>query len=660
MKEITLLFFLSFHIITAGAQCNPYFPSPLSDRIASYDIDLVFNHEKKSADAEQTLTWVNTSPDTITELRMYMYLNAFKNMNTTFMKGAGRYFFGEDMSLRSAEQWGWVRLDSIGRRAGRELTDRVRYIQPNDGNPDDQTVLSIPLDAGVLPGDTLVLDMTYSAKLPRTIVRSGFSKDDYFNWVHWFPQAGVYEQDEEGNWGWNCHQFQRSTEYYSDFGTYRVRIDAAEQFVIGTTGCQIGEEVRKGDRVIRTFYAEDVIDFAWVAYPYFEVVEDQWEHVGIRLLVPPEHCSLAPRFIGAVKHALTYLTEHVGEYPYTIITMVDPPVHALNTGFMEYPTLITMASFYCMPRGIRTLESLVMHEFTHQYFMAMVATNEKEEAWMDEGLTTYFEDRIMEASYPGLIKGMGYKATNRAFTRNEYVSLDHPSFGAIARPSWEIEGDYKGLIYGKTATVLHTMQGLLGTETTDEIFQTYFSRWKFKHPKARDFIDVVNEVVRKNHGNEFGPDMSWFFDQCLYGTGICDYALAQISNVREFDSHGIFDVERGGTEFRQGNNRSSFSSLITVHRLGELIFPVEIRVCFSDGSTELLKWDGKERVRDFEFTRDVRIVSAEIDPDRKLYMDTNFNNNSMTLQPKKLPIWKYALKAAFWVQNLLQTAGFLV
>ena len=660
MREITLLFFLLYQVVFVGAQCEPVFSPPLSDRTANYDIDLVFDPESKSVDAAQTLTWINTSPETIHEFRMYLYLNAFKNMNTTFMKGAGRYFFGDDMALRSAEEWGWVQIDSIGSREGAVLTDRMRFIQPNDGNPDDHTVLSITLDKAIFPGDTLVLDMTYTAKLPRTIVRSGYSKDDYFNWVHWFPQAGVYEELQDGNWGWNCHQFQRSTEYYSDFGTYRVQIDAPEQFVIGTTGCQVGQDIKIGDRVRRVFYAEDVIDFAWVAYPYFEEIADQWEHVAIRLLVPPEHRSLAPRFIGAVKNALTYLTEHVGEYPYPIITMVDPPVHALNTGFMEYPNLITMAACYGIPRGLRTVESLVIHEFTHQYFMGMVATNEKEEAWMDEGITTYFEDRIMEASYPGLIKGLGYVATNRAFTRNEYVSLDHPSYGTIARPSWEIEGDYKGLIYSKTATVLHTLQGLLGRETTDELFRTYFVRWKFKHPKAQDFIDVVNEVVADQHGNEFGENMNWFFDQCLYGTGTCDYAVAQISNERIFSGQGMFDAGRGKMEFRKGEQSNQISSSITVHRLGELIFPVELLVCFEDGNTERLIWDGKERTRAFDFTRNARIISAELDPERKLYLDTNFNNNSITLEPGKLPLWKYMLKAVFWVQGILQTVGFLV
>ena len=129
---------------------------------------------------------------------------------------------------------------------------------------------------------------------------------------------------------------------------------------------------------------------------------------------------------------------------------------------MEYPTYITLGSFRYFPKGVRTIESLVMHEFTHQYFMGMLASNEKEEAWLDEGFVTYFEDRTMEAKYGedgSMISILGMRINSSDFTRSEYIDLPDPSVGPVARPGWEITEGYKGLVYSKTATVSENIGG---------------------------------------------------------------------------------------------------------------------------------------------------------------------------------------------------------
>ena len=202
-------------------QCDPYFNEPLSIRNANYDISLTLDHNAKKIDARETLTWINTSPDTLNEMRFYMYLNAFKNSESTFLKGATS-IFDQDFSNREAHEWGWINVDSIGREGGAELTKGIRYIHEFDGNEADQTVLQVPLDQPVMPDDTLVLNMKFTAKMPKVIARSGYSKEDYFLFTHWFPQAGVYQINMDEKWGWNCHQFHRMTEFYADFGTYDV------------------------------------------------------------------------------------------------------------------------------------------------------------------------------------------------------------------------------------------------------------------------------------------------------------------------------------------------------------------------------------------------------------------------------------------------------
>jgi len=662
MKNLWLSATLFFLAQLVSAQCDPFFDPPLSARPANYKIDLTLDHTAKTIAARQTLTWVNASPDTLGELRFYMYLNAFKNTESTFLKGATE-IFGQDFTNRKADEWGWINVDSIGRQGGRDLTAGLRYIQPLDGNPLDQSVMQVPLDRPLLPGDTLVLHLKFAAKMPKIIARAGFSKDDYFLFVHWFPQAGVYQINMDGKWGWNCHQFHRMMEFFADFGSYDVTITASRHLLLGASGCLLEERDNSDGTVTRRYHVDDVIDFAWAAYPYFEIYEDKWEHVNIRLLIPPEHCSMAVRYIGAVKHSLSYLTKHVGHYPYPIITIVDPPLHALRSGLMEYPTLITVGTFYNMPTWFRNSEALAAHEFAHQYFMAMVASNEKEEAWLDEGLVTWFEDRIVDDAYGrkrSLVDFFGFQYDSRELSRLEYTGMPNPKVGIIARPSWEYVEGRKELIYSKTATSLETIRNMVGDEVMDKIIMTYFERWKFRHPKGTDFLAVLEEVSTKELGNAVGEMVLSIFKQCLYTTDVCDYAVGSIINHKTAGPTGLFDDEKGGYIFKKGRPTGGFHSEIILYREGDMIFPVDVEITFENGEKIIEKWDGVARRKVFEYSGNYRVISAHIDPGQKILLDLDLNNNSLTLEPKKSPLVRYAARAVFWIQNVLQTVSFLV
>ncbi|MEZ4950447.1 MAG: M1 family metallopeptidase [Saprospiraceae bacterium] len=632
---------------------------PHSPRNASYEMDVLLDQQQKILTADQKITWINLSPDTIYELRLYMYVNAFKNNQSTFLKDVDN-IFGNPFLKRKEEEWGWIEMNEIF-KGDEDLTSNLKYIQPDDGNEKDQTVLSVPLKNPILPGDTAIFDGNFTVKIPRLFVRVGYEKNDFYMLTHWFPQVGVYEKDKSGNWGWNCHQFFRGTEFFSDFGTYKVSITTTDNLVLGGSGC-ILEEVSNGGKKTTTFYAEDVIDFAWTAYPDYEVVEDHWNHVSIRMLVPPEHQSLAPRLIGAVKNAFEYLDKHVGPYPYNTLTMVDPPFHGLRGGFMEYPTFITGGSFYHMPEGIKSIESLMVHEFCHQYFMGMLASNEKEEAWLDEGFVTFFEDEITNTyNTPknSLIDFAGLHIGNAEMSRLEYTGMSNPSLGKTARPGWEFTGGYKPLVYAKTGTMLQTLRNIVGVETFDAILKAYFKKWKFKHPKEADFRAVADSVVIAQHGNMYGENLDWYFDPLLHGTEVCDYGIVAIENIGSLPQVGIFDKGDSKQFFAKEEQEPPFSNVI-VERKGGLIFPMELLVTFEDGSTKVLNWDGKSREHVFKIPTSVPIRSAHLDPKQKIYLDLDLNNNSLTLEKEKSAMEKYAAKFVFWLQQILLSLSWLV
>jgi len=634
----------------------------LSPRIANYTIDLTLDVENKQVDAKQEIVWKNISSAPVSELQFHLYYNAFKNSQSTFMQEGSRRGSLSNESIENCD-WGWVEVLSLIDSAGLELIGEASYIQPEDDNVNDQTVLSVPLITPVQPGESATFQMEWHSQIPKTMPRTGHNKDYYFM-VQWFPKLGVYEPaglrfaKEDG---WNCHQYHASGEYYSDFGNYDVSINVPSDFVVGASG-ELVEKVERGETTTRRYKVDDVIDFGWTASPKFAELHKQWKGVDIKLLTYPEHIECAPRYFGAVISAFEYLDKYIGAYPYPTLTIVDPPIYGIFTGGMEYPTFISSVSFCFLPTGIRTPETLVVHEFVHQYFMQMVATHEVEEPWMDEGFTTYFEGKILD-TYLGedqsTINFLGFKIGNESFNRAEFFNSANPQIAPSSTKSYEYtEGGYGNIAYNKTALWLNTLEGILGEETMMEIMKTYFEKWKFKHPCGQDFINIVNEVVRKNHGLALGENMDWFFEQALYGTDLCDYTVASITNAEVQTAAGYIDDFEDCVSEQNGTN--TYKSKVVVHRLEGMKLPVEVQVSFEDGSSQLMTWDGRDRGHTFIFDTNQKVVKAVLDPKGKLPIDKNWLNNSYVLEPDQTGARYYFSKFFLATQRALESLMVLI
>ena len=613
-------------IISSYGQCTPL-NTVQSERVADYKMKIILDHDKKMATGTAIITWRNPSPKAVKEIKMYMYLNAFKNMKSTWLRGTDGEIFGRQMADRSAEEWGYVTIDHIAINDGADLTSGIKYVHA-DGNEDDETVLLVPLPREVQSGDSIVLTVDFRSKLPKTIARSGYGENNFHLFVHWYPKLGVYEQNEVGQWGWNCHQFMQRTEFYGDFGKYDMTITCDDSFTVGASGCLIEESSTDGLQTVR-YLAEDVIDFAWCVSPELEVYEDLWEDVYIKLLLPRDHRGMADRYMMATKHALQYFDEHVGRYPYPGITIMDPPFHSLRNGFMEYPTFATAGTIYGMPSWFKGSESLAIHEFAHQFFMGVLANNEKEEAWLDEGFVTYYEDRIMEAYYgqhTSQLDVFGIKYGNSALSRQEYVSMRDHSSTAIARPGWEITGDYKGIVYSKTATMLKTLENYISVEKMDEMMRAYFDEYKFTHPRTSTFVNHADRFLKSSFSQSEANIYMSLIKACLFGSDTVDYYVEPMEE-----------------------------NVVTLNNKGALSMPVAIELITISNDTIIQKWDGASP-KIIE-TGDA-ISSVHIDPQEKLYLDLNLNNNSLKIE--KSSFSRYILKAITSVQHTLQSLSFFL
>lgn len=618
-----------------AGQCNDYADQGLSPKTANYTILADLDRVTHTATCQQSVTWTNTSPDPVGELRFYMYMNAFKSRKSTFLYGLDDVF-GRKLSDWKTHEYGAIDVTSI-RLDSLDLTAAQVYIQPNDGNIHDETVLQLTLPTAVEPGASVTLAMDFVVKLPKTIARSGYSKNDFHLFVHWFPQVGVYEVGRDGEWGWNCHQFMQMTEFYADFGDYDVTLVTDEDFVIGGTGCRVSESTADGKKRSR-FVARDVIDFGWTAYPLYEVYTDTWRDIDIELLIPAEHCMHVPRYLRTVKQALEYMDQHVGPYHYPKITLVDPPMHGLSSGFMEYPMLITCASVYGAPEQFRGIESLIIHEFVHMYYMATLANNEKEEAWLDEGFVTFYEDKILDHYYgpEGAFYDFGiWRTANIQKSRQEYSTQRDPSIDIIAQPGWQFQSNFKATVYSKTATALHTFENLIGPQPFEDLMKHYYARHAFTHPREADWLAAVDSIMTAT-ADQQTLDHTSFWQQALHTVRTVDYA--------------VVDVSTGGEGVQY----------FTVDNLGDFDLPAEVKVTLANGEVVTLEPYQGTAPLEYILQNKTPIALIEIDPDQKILLDLNLNNNSYEAQPDRKGPTTAANTASILSEAILHLLSFLL
>jgi hypothetical protein len=662
--------------VVLGLSCLPalpqqILPAPLSPRITQYKIKAELDPGTQTVKGELILDWINPSGDTVKDLQFHLYLNAFKNARSTF-NAQGRSAGAE------RSDYGFIDIDEIRTGQGEDLSDRLKFIQPDEvmvSNkltlPDekplapeiygkDQTVMSVPLPHALLPDSSIRVKIRFTSKLPKLSFRTGYSKDFFFV-AQWFPKLGVYEPAgmryaQKG--GWNTHQFHPNSEFYANHSLYQVDITLPDEFVVGSGGKLMGKKEADGKQTL-SYRAEDIVDFAWTASKDYKVVDDQWKQVNIRLLIQPEHLYQADRHIKAAKYALEYLETHVGPYPWNHLTIVDPPAYGSGAGGMEYTTMITAGTFYMLPEQIRMPEMVTVHEFGHAYFMGILASNEFEEPWLDEGVNSYWETRIMDWAYGEKTSMLGFSSLHIGdveFARIGWLGGYRPNLVPTFSNSWSFpRNTYGPSVYQKPATMLNTLERMIGQETMDKIFKTYYDRWAFRHPSSRDFVRVVNEVVTESFGNRFGENLNWFFDQFLYGTAAVDYAIRTIRTSPVFEKSGLYDQGGSKTFIERGKTEGVFRSVIQLERLLDGIIPVDIEVRFDNGELITEHWDGKDKIHDLVYEKPGRVVSACIDPETKVLLDANLLNNSFTVHPTSKPAMKWTLRFLFFVENLIHS-----
>jgi hypothetical protein len=348
----------------------------------------------------------------------------------------------------------------------------------------------------------------------------------------------------------------------------------------------------------------------------------------------------------AAKTALKAYGLLYGRYPYGTLTVVDPPEGGEGAGGMEYPTFITAGTsrflnYWPLDRVLLP-EQVLVHEFGHQFWYGLVANNEFEEAWLDEGINSYTSARLIDNAYGAdrsLMSLFGLRVGELDLVRA--MNLPTPRPGRIRQPSWTYIDDqsYGFYSYMKPELVLGTLERMLGEETMSRVMRTYHERWRFAHPSSDDFYAVASEVS--------GQDLLPFFKQTIEGNEVLDFEVSSIAAV-ELDRPAGTAVPTAGVEYE---------NTVVVRRRGGVTVPVEIAVKFAGQPPERVAWDGRDEWKKLTFTRPQRIEWAQVDPDRRLLLDVNWLNNAKRLTPDHRVATKWTARWLFWLQNALRLVG---
>jgi hypothetical protein len=621
----------------------------LSPRNATYDIEVRLDPAARTLTGRETIRWRNISANPTRELQFHLYWNAWRNADSTWLRERR---LGGNTTTPRRDAWGSIEVTQLtvgesGSTASPvDLKAQSRFVAPDDGNADDRTVMSVQLPSEVQPNETIRIDVSWTAKIPRPFARTGYV-DDYYFIAQWFPKLGVLEDR-----GWNTHQFHATTEFYSDYGVYDVRIIVPRGYVVGASGREAMRQDSAEGTVTHRYHGEDIHDFAWTASPRYTVLTRKFEHstlpaVDMRLLLLPEHADQAERYFDSTAAALKYYGEWFGAYPYGYITIVDPAFQSQADG-MEYPTLFTGRARWIAPKDVTVPEGTTAHEAGHQFWYGIVGSNEFEHGWMDEGLNTFSTARVLEQVYTPNFTERRYFGGFVPWVfrdlpiRREIEGDRLPGYRPAAEADMPADLTFRywpstgGLItYNKTSLWLHTLERRLGWPTLQRIMSTYFTRYKFRHPYPDDFFAVVNEVS--------GQDMTWFFDQVYRSSNEFDYGVQELSSVR---------LQSG---------RDTYRTIVVARRFGEATFPVDVETTFKNGEKAIERWDGVARRAMFTYDRPSQAASVRVDPNRVLLLDVNYTNNTRTLQPRaSAASLKWGLKWLVWLQDVMLTYAFFV
>ncbi len=545
MRVLTLLI-LILSITYLGFGQSNYFQQEVNT-----EISVLLNDENNTLKGKERITYHNNSLSTLDSIVIHLWPNAYKNVDTELAKQ--KYESGSTV-IKNAEIDERGYIDSLDFKVNNQSVKWNYYKKHID-------IAIIYLNKPLKSHQKIVIETPFFVKIPSAqFSRLGHVGQSY-QITQWFPKPAVFDED-----GWHPLYYLDQGEFYSEYGSYDVKITLPENYVIMATGDLVdgekeldflNEKVSITERKIKNsvlpekdstgrkdmsfpkssdkfktvhFEAKQVHDFAWFADKRYHVLSGEVElpkskrKVKTWALFTNQEAHLWTKSIEYLNDATNYFSKWVGEYPYNHVTAVDGTISA--GGGMEYPNITVIGNSYTA----HALETVIIHEVGHNWFYGILGSNERDHAWMDEGMNTYIEIRYMEEKYHGqfmnipFVKLKDKNVQEATYQFNASRNYDQPlKMGS----EYFTEFNYGGMVYAKTGIGFHYLKGYLGEELFDQCMNNYFDKWKFKHPKPSDLGKVFEEISGKN--------LDWFFNDYINTSSKTDYAFKSLKKINKND-----------------------------------------------------------------------------------------------------------------------------
>jgi hypothetical protein len=331
-------------------------------------------------------------------------------------------------------------------------------------------------------------------------------------------------------------------EFFSEFGSFKVEITVPDNYIIGATGELQNEEERafllskSRSNMIQdnnsfppsssttktlTYIQDHVHDFAWFADKRFNVlyeriaIPNSQDSIDGWVLFTNSHKAAWLKSMEYLKGGIQHYSRLVGAYPYSQCTVIDGTLSA--GGGMEYPMITVING----TSNDMALEQVIVHEVGHNWFYGILGSNERDHAWMDEGINTYYETRYLEEKYPeggeglmGVLGLFGRRIHESGYLMN---ACRHYDQGLELGSADFTPTNYGVMVYSKGGYIMNHLYSILGQEAFDTAMQDYYRDWSFKHPYPEDLVQSLEQST--------GESLEWFSTYLANGNAKLDYSL---------------------------------------------------------------------------------------------------------------------------------------
>jgi hypothetical protein len=491
------------------------------------------------------MRYKNASSIPLGEVYIHLWPNAYSSNKTAFAK---QQLEAKAIDFHAAKVSNRGSIDSLNF----QIENNSITVQRLDEYPDFVRLL---LEKPILPQEEIVLSTPFRIKIPYSFSRLGHVEQSY-QLTQWYPKPAVFD-----NRGWHPMPYLDQGEFYSEFGSFDVKITVPKNYIVAATGIlQNAEEVAAlklladSTAKIKSFDEDDmeippsdsetkvlhfkqnnVHDFAWFADKRFHVLQSE-----VQLPNSKRKVQTAVYFTNAYakywKNAAAFVDSSVyyyslwnGDYPYDYCSAVDA---ALSAGAgMEYPMITVIGAV----ADDKSLDQVIAHEVGHNWFYGILGSNEREHGWMDEGVNSFYESRYMRMRYDegtmvnpknGLFRLLGLHHFPYHYTDYLLYQFTASSYDLqpIETPSEQFRTlNYATTMYTKTSIMLRHLELYLGTSVFDSCMQAYFNKWKFKHPYPNDMQAVFEEVS--------GQNLDWFFQDVILSAEQIDFEIQEVKRT---------------------------------------------------------------------------------------------------------------------------------